>query len=152
MPPADQLPFVDEHSVEVAAAPEQAWDALRRVIEATMSNRRAARGARLLGCADTAATGPRPLTEGSAVPGFRVDAADPSRRLDLVGSHRFSRYALSFRLDRLAPELTRVRAETRAEFPGLRGRAYRALVIGTRAHVLATRRILDAVRRRAERA
>jgi hypothetical protein len=38
-------------------------------------------------------------------------------------------------------------ATTRAAFPGARGRAYRALVIGTRAHVLATRHMLHAVRR-----
>ena len=35
---------------------------------------------------------------------------------------------------------TRLRAETRAEFPGARGRAYRALVIDSRFHVLAVRR------------
>jgi hypothetical protein len=38
-------------------------------------------------------------------------------------------------------------ATTRAAFPGARGQAYRALVIGTRAHVLATRHMLHAVRR-----
>jgi hypothetical protein len=38
-------------------------------------------------------------------------------------------------------------ATTRASFPGARGQAYRALVIGTRAHVLATRHMLHAVRR-----
>jgi hypothetical protein len=43
-----------------------------------------------------------------------------------------------------------VRAETRAAFPGLQGRAYRALVIGTRGHVLAVRRLLRAVKARAE--
>jgi len=47
--------------------------------------------------------------------------------------------------------MVRVRAETRAEFPGLQGSVYRALVIGTRGHVLVTRRILAAVQRRAER-
>jgi hypothetical protein len=44
----------------------------------------------------------------------------------------------------------RLSAETRAEFPGRSGSAYRALVIGTRGHVLAVNSILRAVRRRAE--
>ena len=69
----------------------------------------------------------------------------------LAGSHRFSSYALIFQLDQLGPERTRVRAETRAEFPRLKGSIYRGLVIGTRMHVLATRRILNGVKRNAER-
>ena len=75
----------------------------------------------------------------------------PPAELALAGSHRFSDYALIFRLDPLAGGGTRVRAETRAEFPDLKGAVYRTLVIGTRMHVLVTRRILTAVKRRAER-
>jgi hypothetical protein len=88
---------------------------------------------------------------GSTLPGFVVARAIPPVTLALEGEHRFSRYALIFRIDRLANGGSRLRAETRAEFPGTRGRLYRALVIGTRGHVLAVRRILRAVRRRAER-
>jgi hypothetical protein len=40
-----------------------------------------------------------------------------------------------------------LRAKTYAEFPGLRGRIYRALVIGTGAHVLATNHMLRAIQR-----
>jgi hypothetical protein len=40
----------------------------------------------------------------------------------------------------------------RAEFPGPKGSVYRALVIGTRIHVLASRGILARVKARAERA
>lgn len=107
--------------------------------------------ARLLGCADTVASGPRPLAEGSTLPGFHVEEAEPERKLVLAGRHRFSDYALVFRFE---PEGdgTTIRAETRAAFPGLRGSAYRALVIGTRGHVLVTRRLLAAIKRRAERA
>jgi hypothetical protein len=47
---------------------------------------------------------------------------------------------------------TRLVAETRAEFPGVKGRAYRALVIDTRAHVLVVRRLLGTVAGRVERA
>ncbi|HEX5763625.1 MAG TPA: hypothetical protein VFY04_10970 [Solirubrobacterales bacterium] len=144
------LPFVDEHSLEVAASPEQTWAAVLRTAEGSLGSPRAERGARLLGCADVGAAGPRPLAVGSTIPGFHVEVAEPARQLALVGRHRFSNYALTFRLDSIDGG-TRLRAETRAEFPGLQGRAYRAMVIGTRMHVLVTRRLLDAAKRRAER-
>jgi hypothetical protein len=68
-----------------------------------------------------------------------------------MGEHRFSRYALVFRIDETPAGPVNLRAETRAEFPGRKGRAYMALVVGTRGHVVATKSILRAVRRRAER-
>lgn len=145
------LPHVDEHSLVIEAAPEATWEALLHVSEAVVSSSAAPRYTRLVGCADTSASGPRPLAEGSAFPGFHVAVADPPRELALAGSHRFSDYALVFRLDRLAGERTRLRAETRATFPGVKGAAYKGLVIGTRMHVLATRRVLGGVKRRAER-
>ena len=70
--------------------------------------------------------------------------------LALAGRHRFSSYALIFRLDDLGTHGTRLRAETRAEFPGVKGRLYRTLVIGTRAHVIVTRALLAAVERHSE--
>ncbi len=147
----ERLPHVDEHSLVVEAGREATWEALLRVAEATVSSAGAPRYARLVGCADTTASGPRPLREGSAFPGFHVATAMQPTELALAGSHRFSDYALVFRLDELGPERTRVRAETRAEFPGVKGAVYKALVIGTRMHVLATRRVLAGVKRRAER-
>lgn len=145
------LPFVDEHATVVVAPPPRVWEALLRSAEATTKGPASGRFAALVGCADTAASGPRPLDTGSAFPGFHVGAAVEGRELELLGSHRFSSYALIFRLEDLGDGRVRVRAETRAEFPGLKGRIYRALVIGTRMHVLATNRILTAVRHRAER-
>jgi hypothetical protein len=118
---AESLPYVDEHATEVEADLASTWKAV----------------------AATAAKLP------SA--GFRVATEVPEQELGLSGHHPFSRYALIFRLDSLGPGRTRVRAETRAAFPGLHGRAYRALVIGTRMHVLVTRRLLGATKRRAER-
>ena len=148
--PAD-LPHVDEHSVAIEATPDAAWDALLRVVEGSFSSGASTRGARLLGCTDTLASGPRPLATGSALPGFHVEAAEPRRELALAGGHRFSDYALIFRLEGQGANRTMLRAETRAVFPGLKGRAYRAMVIGTRMHVLVTRRILGAAKRSAER-
>jgi hypothetical protein len=152
MATAERLPYIDEHSLEIAAPAGAVWDALLHVAEASVASGRAPTFARALGCADTAVSGPRPLAEGSAFPGFHVAVADAPLELALAGSHRFSDYALVFRLDPLDGDRTRLRAETRAEFPGLKGSVYRTLVIGTRLHVLATRRIIGAAKRRAERA
>ncbi len=153
------LPYVDEHAYEVAAGAGETWEALLVVVERSFGDGATPRVARALGCEDTAAAGPRPLAVGSAIPGFHVAVATPPSdagsgpaELALAGSHRFSRYALIFRVDALAPTGSRVRAETRAEFPGLKGAVYRAAVIGSRGHVLVTRRIVAAVKRRAERA
>jgi hypothetical protein len=146
---AERLPHIDEHSVKIAAGPEAAWEALLRVVEGSFGS--ASRGARLLGCTDIHTSGPRPLAAGSAVPGFHVEAAEQARELALAGSHRFSDYALIFRLEELDGDRTRLRAETRAAFPGFKGSVYRTLVIGTRGHILVTRRLLNSVRQRAER-
>jgi hypothetical protein len=67
----------------------------------------------------------------------------------MAGRHRFSRYRLVFELVDAADNETQLSARTYAEFPGLQGRVYRALVIGTRVHVLATNQILRSVRRAA---
>ncbi len=148
---ADRLPHIDEHSIEVDAGADATWEAVLRVAEGSTGAGRGSRAARLLGCADVETSGPRPLAVGSAFPGFHVETAERPRELALVGSHRFSDYALIFRIDDLGDGRSRLRAETRAEFPGPRGRVYRALVISTRGHVLAVRRMLDAAKRRAER-
>ncbi len=126
--------------------------ALLRVVEGSFGSTSTGRIARLLGCADVDSSGRQPLGTGSTLPGFHVDAADRSRELALGGSHRFSNYALIFRLEELDESSTRLRAETRATFPGLKGSVYRTLVITTRGHVLVTRRLLNATKRRAERA
>lgn len=149
--PSERLPHVDEHSVEIAAGAAATWDALLRVVEASFGSAGTARVARLLGCADVVASGPRPLDTGSALPGFHVENAARPKQLPLAGSHRFSEYALIFRLEEPEKGHTRLRAETRATFPHLKGRIYRALVIGSRGHVLVTNRLLQAAKRRAER-
>ncbi|HEX6417426.1 MAG TPA: hypothetical protein VFZ77_02990 [Acidimicrobiales bacterium] len=143
------LPYLDEHVTAVAAGPDAAWRAVVDAVDASFSRTGAGWYARAVGCADTAATGPRPLAEGSTIPGFRVAAAVPGRELVLRGRHRFSDYALVFRVEPAGPDRTLVRAESRAAFPGLPGAAYRALVFGTRAHVRGIRSLLAGVRRRA---
>lgn len=148
-PDPDALPFLDEHGVEVAAPPDVVWESLCRVAEGSFSSPFAARFARLVGCEATTVAGPRPLAEGSTIIGFTVARAEPGSQLALAGRHRYSDYALVFHLAASGTG-TRLRAETRAQFPGGGGRLYRAAVIGTRGHVLVTMRLLTAVKRRAE--
>lgn len=143
------LPYVDEHSTVVEADAEDTWAALLEVVENSFSFAGARYIARILGCEQSEDSGPRPLAEGSSCPGFKVVSAMAPGELALAGRHRFSRYTLTFRLEGLGEEATRLRAETRAEFPGYKGRFYRALVIGTRGHVAVTRSLLAATGRRA---
>ena len=143
------LPFLDEHDVLVAASPDTTWDALVEHVAGT-SRSPAALAALALGAQPHRPVG-TPSSVGAAVPGFAVTEAVRGSRLALAGRHRFSTYALVFTL---APHPlgTRLAAASWADFPRRRGRAYRALVVGTGGHRVAVHRILTAVRRRAERA
>jgi hypothetical protein len=147
--PLEEIPHVDEHGALVLAPVSSTWEALIEVAGSSFSGGAAARVARALGCAYTEVSGPIDRI-GSTVPGFIVARVIQPAVLALEGQHRFSRYGLIFSLEPTRDEQTLLRAETRAEFPGLKGRAYRALVIGTRGHLLVVNRLLAAVRRRAE--
>ncbi len=142
--PTTELPLIDVHAVTVRADQEQTWDAIADVASST-GGRFGPLVARALGCSNTDSDFPR------TVVGFRVaDAARPTV-LCLRGEHRFSRYQLQFTIEAPHKGTTILRAESRAEFPGTLGRIYRVLVIGTRGHVVAVRRLLNTIRRRAER-
>ena len=147
--PIASLPPIDEHAVEIEAGADRTWEALVATLPRVFDTGASARAAAALGCSHTEAKG-EPSVIGSTLPGFIVSRSIRPASLALLGQHRFSRYALVFRIDELDARRSRLRAETRADFPGRRGRAYRGLVIGTRGHVLVVRRILRSVRRRAE--
>ncbi len=150
--PLESLPYVDENSVAVGASPERVWEAVLDVVAGTTGGWAGRRTATALGCFYTDRSGPAGRI-GSTVPGFVVARSVAPAVLALMGEHRFSRYALVFRISETPLERAPVllSAETRAVFPGRRGAAYRRLVIGTRGHVLVTRAMLRAVRRHAER-
>ena len=144
--PVAGLPFVDEHRARVAASATDVWKALG----ASLPGREAGSsvGARVLAARPAGAEGD-PLVVGSTIPGFAVRAAVPGRELVLAGRHRFSDYSLVFTLDE-TDGVTELCARTRARFPGLRGRVYRALVVGSGGHRVIVRRWLDRIRRAAE--
>lgn len=144
------LPYVDEHTTVIAADVGAVWDALTRALDRAFSHGFAVRYARLIGCDDRRVSGPRPLAEGSTMAGFHVDVAVPVSELVITGRHRFSTYALSFRLEPAGPRQSRLHAETRADFPGIGGRVYRLFIIGTGGHVVAVRRLLSRVKRQTE--
>jgi len=126
-------PYVDEHSVEVAVPPDRAWPVLLRHVDHLLRAAAASPVTLLLG------TRPRE--------GFAVVAEEPPTRLTLAGHHRFSRYVLDLRLEPVAAG-SRVVATTYAEFPGLHGRGYRLLVVSSRLHRVATRRLLRSLQER----
>jgi hypothetical protein len=113
----ERLPYIDEHATTVQANREETWSALLRVM-----------------CRDP--------HDPSTVPiGFVLDEARPPERFALKGRHPFAVYRWVFELD-AAPDdtaRTRVRALTWADFPGIHGKIYRALVIGTGGHRVAVR-------------
>ncbi|WP_324609157.1 hypothetical protein [Streptomyces scabiei] len=146
------LPFVDEQTILIEAHAGEVWWALAEALDWAFSRPAAVRYAKLVGCADHTAAGPRPPVAGATTfPGFRTAAVVPARELTLLGRHRFSSYTWTFRLDEVEPGRIRLRAETRATFPGPAGGLYRLLALGTGAHARLTRSLLTTVRRQAER-
>ncbi|HVX47299.1 MAG TPA: hypothetical protein VHC49_25630 [Mycobacteriales bacterium] len=139
----ESLPLIDEHAQLIAAPADQVWAGLGRMLAGAVRSPGARGAVRLLGVRPARAAGD-PLVAGSAIPGFGVASATPAAELVLLGEHPFSRYALTFRLQ---PEgdATRVRAESRGLFPGLTGRIYHTLVVGSGGHVFSVRRMLRAI-------
>ncbi|MDT5095938.1 MAG: hypothetical protein QOH60_5301 [Mycobacterium sp.] len=119
----ERLPYIDEHATTVAASPADTWRAVLK-----MWSR------------DPDGDAPDVRT-----PFFALDDAVPMRRLGLKGRHWFSVYKLVFELDDDGAGRTRLSAHTWAAFPGLRGKVYRALVIGSGGHRIAVRLMLQRI-------
>lgn len=113
----ERLPYIDEHARSVDANRERAWKALLKVMS-------------------------RDPAELSPPRGFRVESAEAPTRLALTGQHWFSRYTLVFDLDEEDRSRTVIRARSWAEFPGVHGKIYRALVIGSGGHRIIMRNLL----------
>jgi hypothetical protein len=147
--PLQELTPIDEHSVEVDAPAEAAWAALFPTLSHSYDSRIGRWFSRAFDARDQVAEGDLHHPGGS-LPNFVVARAVAPVMLALMGQHRFANYALVFRIDLLPGQRSRVRAETRALFPGTGGRLFRLLVINTRIHVISVRRVLRRVRKRAE--
>jgi hypothetical protein len=127
------LPYLDTHTITVALGPEQVWQRTCRYADGLGIGDRNPLAV-LLG------TDPRS--------GFAVTEEIPGELVTLAGRHRFARYELVFQVEpRTAERTTLLHAHSYAEFPGAAGRAYRALVIGTGLHVVATTRMLHQIAR-----
>jgi hypothetical protein len=116
----ERLPYIDEHAISVGANRDDTWSALLRVM-----------------CRD-------PRDPSTVPPGFVLDEARAPERFALKGRHPFAIYRWVFELDDLAHD-TRLRSATWAAFPGLHGKVYRALVIGSGGHRVVVRRMLRRV-------
>lgn len=117
----ERLPYIDEHAITVDADRGDTWSALLRVM-----------------CRD-------PHDPSTVPTGFVLAEARAPERLALKGRHPFAVYRWVFELDDQPAGRTRVRAATWAAFPGIHGRIYRSLVIGTGGHRVAVRWTLKRV-------
>jgi Protein of unknown function (DUF2867) len=119
----ERLPYIDEHAITVDANRAETWSALLRVM-----------------CRDP--------HDPSTVPiGFVLDEARRPARFALKGRHPFAVYRWVFELDETGDDShTRLRALTWADFPGIHGKVYRALVIGSGGHRVAVRWTLNRVK------
>ena len=128
------LPYVDEHAVDVRESRDVLWTAVEEYATGLGFGRH----------------NPIPMVLGTEPrAGFQVAESVPGERLALEGRHRFSRYRLVFELGPLTAGSIKLSAKTYAEFPGLRGRAYRALVIGSHGHAVLTSQMVKSIARRA---
>ncbi len=126
------LPLLDQHSATLQASQSAVWQAVRRYGCGLAQSDHVVLGW-ILG------TEPRS--------GFELAEGIEGERLELTGQHRFARYRLVFELDAEASNATRLSIVSFAAFTGTRGRLYRGLLLGTRGHVLAVRRMLRTIRR-----
>jgi hypothetical protein len=135
----ERLSYIDEYDARVEGPPELTWTAVTRALRGQLKGFPAL--VRVLGASPAERSGDwnGDLT-GATLPGFEVVDAQRPERLELRGRHRFARYSLVFLIDG-----ERVRAQTYADFPGVKGRVYRALVIGSGAHRVITKRLLRRV-------
>ena len=129
------LALVDEHELTVRATEAETWpEVVRFATQMTKSRHR------LLS----------PLLGTSPASGFEIVETVPNREVVLAGRHRYATYRLVLRVTTDSRQ-TRITAATFARFPGRTGRLYRALLLHTHGHQLATRRMLHQIRTRAER-
>lgn len=126
------LPYVDTHRTNIAASRQRVWTAVRQYADSLGVGPSNPLGLIL---------GTRPRS------GFEITQEVPGRELGLAGRHRFARYLLVFEVTEFERAQTLVSAHTYAVFPGPGGRVYRALVIESGFHGVATKSMLHSIER-----
>jgi hypothetical protein len=140
------LPRIDSHAVICAAGPDAAFDSLWDVLRRSLDGAAASAYARAVRCEPrVAAATSRPVAGLTTLVGFAVTNVDRPRALTIAGRHHFARYEIEFSVEPAAGVGSCIEATTFASFPGRLGAVYRTLVLGTRIHVLITRRMLRVV-------
>jgi hypothetical protein len=124
------LPLLDAHTATVEAPRPVVWEAVRRYAASLAESDHGLLG-RALGTVPAS--------------GFALDGATEGQEVALTGRHRFARYRLVFVLRDATGDATDLTVQSFADFRGLYGRVYRGLLIGTRGHVLAVRRMLRTI-------
>lgn len=144
----EHLPYIDEHATTVDASQDATWVALLRLCKRSLGTSPPRWMTGPYGLQPAVASGEwtPALAPGAALPGFAVAEARTGELLSLRGRHRFSSYRLDLVLEPAGTGQTLVRAHTWAEFPGLAGSVYRALVIGSGGHRLVVRGLLRRLR------
>jgi hypothetical protein len=127
------LPHVDDHAIVIDRPRRQVWIALDQFVSKHLLGRSDTMVGRMLGVDPPG--------------GFELVDTEAEHELVLAGRHRFSEYRLSFQLADTGNGQTRLTAVTNATFPGLRGRLYRLVVIGSRGHAIIARRMLRSIGR-----
>jgi hypothetical protein len=121
-----ELPYIDAHSLTVNASSDRVWEETAQVTRGWVGHTFPRSGiagavgplfARPLGASNVESPPPGPGVP-EAMVGFRVARAERPSLIALEGEHRFSRYALTFRIEPAESSSCIVTAETRAVFPG----------------------------------
>jgi hypothetical protein len=148
--PIERLPPLDEHGIQIDAPSEVVWPAMIAAVRKTLGHPSSARLVKGLGSEEVAVDTNFPAI-GSTLPGFVVARVVGPAVLALEGEHDYARYAVVFVLDPLPEDRTLLRAQTRADFKGTRGKAFRRLTLGTHLHGAILRQILRKARKQAEK-
>jgi hypothetical protein len=143
------LPCIDEHEISVNVPASVAWTALVAVFGRLTTRPTSRIFAKAVRCRPNRAIGTA-VTVGEALPGFLVARCEVPKEWALEGEHLFSRYAVTFQIASVDSEHCRVAAQSSAEFPGLHGKIYRTIVIGSGGHAIGVRRILRSIKTKAE--
>jgi len=143
------LPSIDEHEISLDVPPPVAWTAVVAVFGRLMTRPEWRLFAKAIRCKPDHAVGTA-VAAGDALPGFLVVRCEAPTEWALEGQHLFSRYALTFRIAPVDSEHCRVAAHSSAEFPGVHGKMYRAVVIGSGGHAVGVRNILRSIKTEAE--